>query len=205
MKHVAIPIFALNLSFILVSCSANGGYTYIVKGTEPSGELARSLVPPETEIISETDTGDTVPPETVSVTMTDTADIFSDTSDITSNKTDEAANKVITSNTEAHTQAASSAIDTSNTSAIKVISCTKSVKPGNNGSVKIRGTAGTEYSINVYYGSGPSRAKGLENKTAGKDGTVTWSWKVGTNTKPGKYEITVSGGGETLSLSFTVK
>ena len=59
-------------------------------------------------------------------------------------------------------------------------------------------------SITVNYKSGPSRAKGLYPKRP-INGRVSWRWKVGTNTTPGRWPITVScGSAGTLHTSFVV-
>jgi hypothetical protein len=59
--------------------------------------------------------------------------------------------------------------------------------------------------ITVYYKSGPSRAQGLYPKTP-SSGRVTWTWKVGTRTTPGRWPIVVScGSAGTLRTSFVVK
>ena len=72
-------------------------------------------------------------------------------------------------------------------------------------SVTVQGVPGVEYTITVWYSSGKSSAKGLEPKAAGSDGRVSWSWKIGPNTKPSEsYRITVSGGGQTANFSFSV-
>lgn len=60
-------------------------------------------------------------------------------------------------------------------------------------------------SIVVYYKSGPSRAQGLYAKTP-RAGRVSWTWKVGTNTTPGRWGITVScGSAGSLRTSFVVR
>jgi hypothetical protein len=60
-------------------------------------------------------------------------------------------------------------------------------------------------SIIVYYKSGPSHAQGLYTKTP-RAGRVSWTWKVGTNTTPGRWAITVScGSAGTLRTSFLVR
>lgn len=66
------------------------------------------------------------------------------------------------------------------------------VSPGNNVYIEIKGDSDTEYNINVKYKSGKSKAQGLENKTTDYSGNVWWEWKVGTNTTPGKYPITIT-------------
>ena len=60
-------------------------------------------------------------------------------------------------------------------------------------------------SIVVYYKSGPSRAQGLYAKMP-RAGRVSWTWKVGTNTTPGRWAITVScGSAGVLRTSFLVR
>ncbi len=59
-------------------------------------------------------------------------------------------------------------------------------------------------SIAVYYKSGRSHAKGLYSKRPIR-GRVSWTWKVGTNTTPGRWPIVVScGSAGTLRTSFRV-
>jgi hypothetical protein len=60
-------------------------------------------------------------------------------------------------------------------------------------------------SITVHYKSGPSRAQGLTPRTP-VGGRVSWTWKIGTNTTPGRWAITVScGSAGTLNTSFVVR
>jgi hypothetical protein len=59
--------------------------------------------------------------------------------------------------------------------------------------------------ITVHYKSGPSSAKGLYSKRP-SGGRVSWTWKVGTNTTPGRWRITVTcGSAGTLRTSFLVR
>lgn len=54
----------------------------------------------------------------------------------------------------------------------------------------------------ALYASGPSRAQGLDPKTADDAGGVTWSWTVGTNTTLGSWPVDVrctSPGGQSAS------
>lgn len=87
---------------------------------------------------------------------------------------------------------------------LKILSVTSPVIGGNNATLTAKGKPGTEYDIRVVYSSGESSAEGLENKTAAADGTVSWTWKVGSRTKPGTYTITVKGGGETDTITITI-
>ena len=81
---------------------------------------------------------------------------------------------------------------------------TSSVSAGSFASVSIHGAPNTTYSITVVYNSGISTASGLEDVTSDNNGNASWSWKVGTRTKSGTYPITVSGGGQSESTSFSV-
>jgi hypothetical protein len=60
-------------------------------------------------------------------------------------------------------------------------------------------------SITVYYKSGASHAAGLYPKRPVL-GRVSWTWKVGTRTTPGRWPIVVScGSAGTLRTSFVVR
>jgi len=56
----------------------------------------------------------------------------------------------------------------------------------------------------VRYKSGPSKAQGLGPKTADAGGDVSWSWKVGTNTTPGAWPVTITCGGESARTEVVV-
>lgn len=71
--------------------------------------------------------------------------------------------------------------------------------------VTIKGQAGIEYEITVYYKSGPSTAKGLEMQVADENGYVTWTWHVGGRTSLGTFKIVVTGGGESRTIYFTIE
>jgi hypothetical protein len=73
-------------------------------------------------------------------------------------------------------------------------------------SLVIRTAARATCAIQVRYQSGPSKARGLEPTTAGSDGRITWSWRVGGQTVPGDWpiEIICSSGGQKSRLSATV-
>ena len=86
-----------------------------------------------------------------------------------------------------------------------LVSLTSPVHPGAYATIIVRSKAGLHCSITVYYKSGPSKAKGLEPKTAGTDGHCTWTWKVGTTTTPGTWRIVVVTGTVTKTYSFVVK
>lgn len=87
---------------------------------------------------------------------------------------------------------------------IQVLAWPETVGQNETATVTIQGLPDTNYSITVNYKSGPSSAEGLEDKTSDGSGQVSWSWKVGGRTSPGTFHITVSGGGETITLPFTI-
>ncbi len=92
---------------------------------------------------------------------------------------------------------------------VAVASLTSPVSPGNAASITVKTAPSAACTITVTYKSGPSRAQGLNPKTANKDGIVSWAWIVGTRTTPGAWPITVtcSAGGRqaTLETSFLVQ
>ncbi len=87
---------------------------------------------------------------------------------------------------------------------IQVLAWPETVGQNETATVTIQGLPNTNYSITVNYKSGPSSAQGLEDKTSDSSGQVSWSWKVGGRTSPGTFHITVSGGGENITLPFTI-
>ena len=92
---------------------------------------------------------------------------------------------------------------------LQIVSVTSPVSPGANATLVAQAVSGAECSITVYYKSGPSEAQGLYPKTADSSGRVSWTWKVGTRTTPGSWQIVVkaSYGGKTVTQStdFTVR
>lgn len=96
-----------------------------------------------------------------------------------------------------------------NALAVKVTAHSKSVSRGGTASVAAKTIANADCGISVNYPAGPSSARGLEPAKAPKSGSITWTWKVATNTPKGTWPIVVSCTqgtryGET-STTFTVK
>lgn len=89
--------------------------------------------------------------------------------------------------------------------AIQVVSLTSPVNAGQNASIQIKGTPNTVYSISVYYKSGASTADGLYSKTSDNDGIVEWTWKVGSRTSSGSWEISIRSNVDSISTYFTVQ
>lgn len=79
------------------------------------------------------------------------------------------------------------------------------VKAGAMATLSYTGEPNTEYKISVYYSSGASKAAGLVAKTSNASGDVSWTWKVGTNTKPGEYRVAITGGNKTTEKLLIVQ
>lgn len=75
---------------------------------------------------------------------------------------------------------------------ITLISATSPAAPFTDATLTISTSPGANCSIVVHYKSGPSRAKGLVPKVADSSGRVTWTWRVGSNTTPGRWPIVVT-------------
>ena len=75
--------------------------------------------------------------------------------------------------------------------AVRPASQTLTVAASDEASVTVRVAPAARCTIAVVYASGPSKAAGLEAK---RGGTITWTWKVGSRTKPGLYPVTVDCG-----------
>ena len=92
---------------------------------------------------------------------------------------------------------------------INVVSLTSPIAPGGTSRLTINTIPGAACTITVYYKSGASQAAGLGSQTAGENGDVTWSWKVGSRTTPGIWSIVVSsdlnGQSKSIEIPFEVR
>ena len=86
-----------------------------------------------------------------------------------------------------------------------LVSLTTPVKAGKSATIEITAEPNTEYSITVRYSSGPSSAKGLEPKLSDENGSVSWTWKVSANVKPGEYTIEIKSGNAVYETTFVVE
>jgi micrococcal nuclease len=71
---------------------------------------------------------------------------------------------------------------------VKRVSLTTPVRAGGSAALTVTVTPRTRCSITVVYDTVVSNAKGLVPKTGAR---ITWSWKVGTKTHPGRWPIIV--------------
>jgi hypothetical protein len=75
---------------------------------------------------------------------------------------------------------------------VSVVSFTEAVKAGSKASITVQTAEGATCTIVVIYASGPSKAAGLEPKTADGHGQASWTWTVGSATTPGDRQVTVT-------------
>jgi micrococcal nuclease len=76
---------------------------------------------------------------------------------------------------------------------VKIVSLTSPISGGKQATIEVATVPNASCKIVVTYDSGPSAAKGLEPKTADANGSVSWTWNVGTTTTPGKWPVAVTG------------
>jgi hypothetical protein len=75
--------------------------------------------------------------------------------------------------------------------AVKRVAFTGAVSAGDYASLTVSVAPKSRCTIKVVYDTVTSRAKGLGAKTGTK---ITWRWRVGTNTHPGRWPVTVDCG-----------
>ena len=83
------------------------------------------------------------------------------------------------------------ALAASANAAVKRTAFTSAVSAGDYASLTVQVAPRSRCTIKVVYSTGASRAAGLSAKIGGK---ITWRWRVGSRTKPGRYPVTVDCG-----------
>jgi hypothetical protein len=92
----------------------------------------------------------------------------------------------------------------SSESTARLVRVTSPVSRGDYATLTARVRPSRTCSITVYYKSGPSSAQGLYPKRP-RLGRVSWTWKVGTRTTPGRWPIRVRcGSAGSFRTSFVV-
>jgi micrococcal nuclease len=85
---------------------------------------------------------------------------------------------------------------------VRLVRVTSPVSHGSYATLSVKVSRVATCSITVNYKSGPSHAAGLYPQRGTR---ISWTWKVGTRTTPGRWPITVScGSAGTLHTSFVV-
>lgn len=75
--------------------------------------------------------------------------------------------------------------------AVRKVSFTSTVSAGDYASLTVSVSPRTRCSITVTYATGASKASGLGRKSGGR---ITWRWRVGTKTTPGRWPVVVDCG-----------
>jgi hypothetical protein len=83
--------------------------------------------------------------------------------------------------------------ESSSASTVRLVRVTSPISRGSYATLVARVVPSRLCKITVYYPSGPSTARGLYPKRP-SGGRVSWTWKVGTRTTPGRHRIVVSCG-----------
>ena len=78
------------------------------------------------------------------------------------------------------------------------------VARGHSATLQVRTAPNTSCSIEVDYKSGPATAAGLGPATSSAAGNVSWTWRVGANTTPGSWPITVTCSGASAKTNINV-
>ncbi len=87
--------------------------------------------------------------------------------------------------------------------AVRLVRVTSPVSTNATASLTVVVSPASTCSIAVYYSTTPSQARGLSPKRGAR---ITWTWKVGSRTKPGRWPIVVScGTAGKLKTSFVVR
>lgn len=91
---------------------------------------------------------------------------------------------------------------TSATGAVKRVAFTGTVSPNEYAHLTVKVSPRARCTIRVEYDTVVSKAKGLGAKTGTQ---ITWRWKVGSTTNPGRWPVTVDcGKSAKLSLRLRV-
>ena len=76
---------------------------------------------------------------------------------------------------------------------------------GRSVSLTAKTSAGADCSLSYFTPAGTnSVAQGLGRRTAGSDGYVSWSWFIGTNTRPGNGTVVVTCNGSTTRSGISI-
>jgi hypothetical protein len=70
---------------------------------------------------------------------------------------------------------------------VELVRLTSLVAPYSDATIEVKTLPGAACTIVVLYKSGPSRARGLVPQEASSRGRVSWTWRVGSSTTPGRW------------------
>lgn len=101
---------------------------------------------------------------------------------------------------------AASTVESTGGLSLRITALSSPVARGSDATLRAATAPGAGCTITVRYRSGPSRAAGLGPQTAGADGAIAWTWRIGSNTTPGIWPVTVacSLGGRSVSAGTSL-
>jgi endonuclease YncB( thermonuclease family) len=89
---------------------------------------------------------------------------------------------------------------------VQIVSVTSPVAPGGTATLTAQAWPGASCSISYVTPAGnPSTAQGLTPKTAGSDGFISWTWVIGSRTRPGTGQVTVTCDGVSASTAIEIR
>lgn len=89
---------------------------------------------------------------------------------------------------------------------VQILSITSPVPAGGIASLVAQAAPGMSCSISYVTPAGTtSQAEGLDSKTAGADGRVSWEWRIGPSTRAGTGTVTVRCGSATDRASIVIQ
>lgn len=88
--------------------------------------------------------------------------------------------------------------------AVRFLNAPLTLSRGSYATLQVKTAPNKSCSIEVDYKSGPSTAAGLGVKTSDAAGSVSWTWKVGTNTTRGSWPIIVTCGNGSAQTHINV-
>jgi endonuclease YncB( thermonuclease family) len=88
---------------------------------------------------------------------------------------------------------------------LEILSLTSPISPGSSATLAARTAPNAACRIEVIYKNGPSSASGLGPKSAGADGSISWTWRVGSNTTTGDWPVTVTCAGASRSATLSIR
>ena len=87
---------------------------------------------------------------------------------------------------------------------LSIISDLSTVKRGGTGVITIHGAPRTRYNIRTSYNIGNRTVPVMQFRTTDGTGVATFNWIVSMETTPGTYDVSISGGGNTLNSTHIV-
>jgi endonuclease YncB( thermonuclease family) len=89
---------------------------------------------------------------------------------------------------------------------VQIVSVRSPVAPGDTATLTAQAWPGASCDISYVTPAGNrSTAQGLTPKTAGSDGSISWEWVIGSRTRPGTGQVTVTCDGVSASTAIEIR